>query len=150
MKVIIMSGLPGSGKSTMVKDMEDTALTYTVSADNFFMVDGIYRFDPTKIQDAHDCCLREFLGRLMYPSTEDPQILVVDNTNTSAVEIAPYYRIAQALGHEVEIFRLHIDPSLAVKRNIHGVPAKTIMEMYTRLMTDVLPPWWKIRHQWYG
>ena len=47
--------------------------------------------------------------------------IVVDNTNSTIAEIAPYYATAEALECEAEIVCVDCHPDLAASRNIHGV-----------------------------
>jgi len=50
--LIIMRGLPGSGKSTKAKLFAgEKGLIY--STDDFFIIDGKYIYDPTKIVEYH-------------------------------------------------------------------------------------------------
>ena len=55
---------------------------------------------------------------------------MVDNTNISRVEMAPYVQVAAALGYEVEVVRVRCDPRVAAQRNVHGVPSGTVYRMY--------------------
>lgn len=70
-------------------------------------------------------------------------VLVVDNTNLTAHEISPYYRLAQLFGWDVKIVRVHCDFETAAKRNTHGVPHDRIWQMYQTLHSERLPPYWK-------
>lgn len=81
MKVIILCGVSGSGKSTIAKEIGSG---YVVSADDFFMASGEYKFDPTMLPAAHGQCLRDFVGCLQYGC----DTIVVDNTNTTMMEVA--------------------------------------------------------------
>jgi adenylate kinase family enzyme len=48
-----MRGIPGSGKSTTAKKLAgETGKIH--STDNYFMVDGEYKFDPSKIREYHE------------------------------------------------------------------------------------------------
>ena len=133
-----MMGIPGSGKSTWIKANRPHALV--CSADHFFMKDGEYRFEPSKISEAQAMCLRAF--------TEGAQDglydIVVDNTSTSLVELAPYVALANAYDHEVEIVHVDVAPEVAAARNVHGVPLKTCerMSLNIKATLSVFPPWW--------
>jgi predicted kinase len=133
-----MRGIPGSGKSTWLKANRPNALI--CSADNFFMVDGIYRYDAALIGSAHNMCLREFVRAV---EQELPDI-AVDNTNVRVYEIAPYYRVAQALEYKVEIVWMQCMATDGIDRNIHAVPQATIWNMANSF--EPLPPTWNIQH----
>ena len=140
MQVIIMRGIPGSGKSTWAKkESAQCVRPVTFSADKFFMVGGSYRFDPTKLGEAHGDCLVGFLSHLRDGGYTT---IFVDNTNTTAVEIAPYYALALAYGADVKIVRMATPFEVAVIRNTHNVPISTIWKMQQNLLTERLPPHW--------
>jgi predicted kinase len=137
--VIILSGLPGSGKSTFGKRKYPHALKF--SADDAFETPEGYKFDPSRISEAHAACLRGFLAALQAKAS----LIVVDNTNTSAVEIAPYAALALAFGATVEIVTVRCSAEDALRYNTHGVGEKTIMYMAQSLDERKLPPWWDSR-----
>ncbi len=143
-KVIILSGVSGSGKSTYIEKLNLDA-DYIVSADHYFMKDGEYKFDPTKLSEAHASCFRRFVRVLKYCAL----IVVVDNTNTTAVEIAPYVLGAQAFGWDVEIKTIRVEENgleECARKNKHGVSLGTIQAQHERIMRRELMPWWK--HEW--
>lgn len=157
MKVIIMRGLPGSGKSTWVKHcvqhhqhMHKTATVH--SADRAHTLsDGTYKFDPKNVAKAHNDCLREYLlsvdphsciNRFIIPEQQKTSCVIVDNTNTEVWEIAPYHRLAEMFNHEVSIIRVECSLQTAIGRGIHNVPIKTMLSMQHRLLTEVLPSHW--------
>lgn len=138
--LILMRGVPGSGKSTFVKMLEDclaeknpTDDMLVVSADNIHIVDGVYKFDGSKLGEGHAQCFRGALRAIedMIP------IIVVDNTNTTNVEMAPYVAMAQAFRYHVHVVHLDVDVKVAASRNIHGVPAKTVEGMGQRFETPL-------------
>lgn len=143
MKVIIMRGVSGAGKSTWIRNNYPLAtLRSVVSADHYFTdAHGIYRFDPNKLGEAHGACLRLYLEHIR---KIDP-LIVVDNTNTTVAEIAPYYALAEAYGYEVEIVTLTVEPALAYERNVHKVPLTTIDRQHYNLVNERLPPRWRHR-----
>lgn len=91
-EVIVLQGASGAGKSTyaarLVKDAIAADKTFTiVSADDFFITPTRqYLFDPSRLSEAHGTCFARFLQAL----TQRIDVVIVDNTNTTAVEIAPY------------------------------------------------------------
>lgn len=149
MKVMIMRGLPGSGKSHFAEgfkrdQLKEWRLAYC-SADlfpGFTKTGGKYEFNPALIGDAHDYCLTEFMSTLR---NDRHELVIVDNTNLTAWEIAPYYRLAQVGKHDVEILRMECDPIKAWQRNTHGVPLETVLRMYRTLLMEQLPHHWKER-----
>lgn len=148
MSVLVLQGVSGSGKSTYAKWREKqrheaAEFCTIVSADEFFMKDGVYQFDATKLPQAHAQCLRRFV-EIVSRSTDRETLLIVDNTNTSVAEIAPYMALAAAYGHEAVILRFDVDPRKAAARNTHGVPAPGVDAQYTRMVRQELPPWWRV------
>lgn len=158
LKCVIMSGISGSGKSTWIKDQWwfDESVTY--SADDLFTMnpEKEYRFDPTLLPQAHDLCLRLFVHAIQHGAKKedlfangfgkndpgDAPVIVVDNTNLSSEEIAPYYSVARAFGYEVELVTLRISPGEAGKRNAHNVPLDTVAKMSECLLSRKLPSYW--------
>lgn len=123
----IMRGLPGTGKSTRASLMN----AVVCSADDYFMENGKYIFDPAKIAAAHQACQQ----KARYAMETGCRRVVVDNTNTQRWEFAIYKEMAKEHGYQVVevVFRHDIwtDDELAA-RNRHGVPGETIARMRAR------------------
>jgi len=145
MQVRIYRGIPGSGKSTAVQRYIDESPdpTKVVSADHFFMKDGVYQFDPLLIGQAHAWCFRHYLELITNTIDHPFQNIVVDNTNISAYEMAPYIQAASAYNIACEIITVYCPLEKALGRNVHGVPPHLVMSMYRRLLIEDLPPFWK-------
>lgn len=143
--VTILCGCSGSGKSTYSRLFADP---FIVSADRYFIdAERTYNFDPSKLSEAHAHCLRQYVEALQDTFTHH---IIVDNTNTSVSEIAPYAALAQAYsyyGWELEIVWVKCDIETAAARNVHGVPAQTVARQADRLARTwkELPPWWSKR-----
>ena len=145
-KVILLSGVPGSGKSYFTKSLVSEN-SVVCSADHFFEQKGTYKFDPAKLGDAHGACLRKFAETLM-ASAEDPNycdVLIVDNTNTSTLELAPYVALCQAYNIVPELVTVICDASTAYSRCTHGVPLGAIQRMSAAIKDRKLPPYWDVK-----
>lgn len=138
-KVIILSGIPGSGKSTYAAASGER--TVVCSADHYFEKSGSYRFDPSKLGEAHAECLRRFVDTL---SAGTADTLIVDNTNTTALELAPYVAVCAAFGVVPRLVTVECDPEVAYQRNQHGVPLAGIQAAARRLRERQLPPFWNV------
>lgn len=139
MKLVVLMAVSGAGKDYFIEHNMPQA-NWMASADNFFMQGDRYVFDASKLGEAHGACFREVIDALQRGS----ELIVVNNTNTSVAEIAPYMAAAQAYGAEANIICLRIDPKIAAARNTHGTPLATIEKMAERLERTLkeLPPWW--------
>lgn len=115
----------------------------TVSADDYFMINGEYRFDPKHLGVAHAGCLREFDKLVSNPSQTLEQVIVVDNTNASLPEFVPYAALANAYAHELHIITLISDPYTSFHRNTHGAPMTNVIKQELTLRDSILqvPPW---------
>lgn len=136
-RMTIMVGCQGSGKSTWAKANRPSG-TYC-SADSYFMHNGSYQFDVTKLGKAHGACFKKAVEAVMRGES-----VVVDNTNGSVEEIAPYYALGQAFGMEIEVVRMVCSPETAAARNVHGVPEAGVKATARRVHSLKLPPFWSV------
>jgi predicted kinase len=101
MRVTILRGISGSGKSTWAKTQAPQA--YVVSTDTYFIQpDGSIQFDGSKLKEFHGRAFRDFMEAVF---RKEPWI-VVDNTNILMAEFAPYVAVAEAYDYQVEILTL--------------------------------------------
>lgn len=151
MRVVILQGLPGSGKTTYIRRQAESGEVASVSADDYFLDGkGVYRFDPSLLPAAHSACRKAF-HQLCDKYRMQDITLFVDNTNTTVSEVSPYYCMAiDAKAESVEILYVPCTPEVAAARNTHGVPLAGCQNMQARL--DVFEqrmraeaPWWRRR-----
>jgi len=111
-----------------------------VSSDNYFMEGMDYVFDPAKLSQAHAECLRVFLRVVQSDGRRD---IIVDNTNLTTAECAPYTALADACGYQATVINIPVDLMLAYQRQIHGVPFGRLRLMERNFREVRIPPWWK-------
>lgn len=144
MRVVILVGPSGSGKSTYAAGLGPCVVC---SADQHFteMRTGKYLFIPERLADAHKYCLLNVLDS-MQSGTPRNVPLVVDNTNCTLVELAPYVALAKAYDHPLEIrapgvskemllgdFNAAAQVGTWADRNTHGVPVAGVATQWANL-----------------
>ena len=101
-QLILMRGISGTGKSTVAKNLVGNGEIF--STDDFFMQNGVYDFDGSKIGHYH---------KLNQERTEEAMKngvspIVIDNTLTQAWEGAEYVRLADKYDYSVRIEELPV------------------------------------------
>ena len=123
--LILLRGLPGSGKSTLAKLLADKDYCHK-EADMFFVDrDGNYKFEPSKIKEAHSWCQDEVAFLMKYEHSP----IVVSNTFTEEWEMDVYYKLAEKLGYMVTSI---IVENRHGNKSVHDVPQETINRMNNR------------------
>ncbi len=133
-KVLILRGLPGSGKTTFAELVKEKCLPYetvVVSQDDYIVNSfGSIEYNPESEYGSKGGCFRRFLK-----AAEIADNIIVDGTNIENWMISPYIFAAEALGYGVEIHTFKIDPKTSRDRNTHNVPAGVIDNMAARFET---------------
>ncbi|CAG0897158.1 unnamed protein product [Cyprideis torosa] len=125
--MIIMRGLPGSGKSYLVTQLQSIYPDSRVcSADLYFSRSGVYRFHPSKLKEAHAFSQQSALEACQ----EGVLLVIVDNTNVKCWEFSRYRQIATRFHYIVVIMESQtpwrFDPMILAQKNSHGVDEKTL------------------------
>lgn len=122
MKLTLIRGLPGAGKSTLAKNLLGP-FDFHCEADEYFKrPDGRYGFVREELRYAHQWCLNNAQDIL-----DDWCNAIVSNTFTTYKELKPYIDYAKENGHEVEIITLTTNYG-----SIHNVPEETMKAMAAR------------------
>lgn len=131
MKLYLIRGIPGSGKSTLAKTIGNGILSNWshYEADMFFIKNGVYEFDHSKIKQAHEWCQEQTKEDLARGFT-----VIVSNTFTTIKELTPYFDIALLYGVMPTVITCNSNWG-----NIHNVPADTLSKMKERFQHDISP-----------
>ena len=149
----IMRGIPGSFKTTFAKiiasrngtleeNLVDNVFYYNNpetkeilsvrhSTDQYFMINGEYKFNPSLLGKFHGMNYKAFRN-----SCEDGIPLVIcDNTNIITKNYKKYIDTAKHQGYIISTCMMDI-PTLteAAERNTHDVPKEAIHKMRQRLL----------------
>ncbi|CEG48997.1 Predicted MutS-related protein involved in mismatch repair [Plasmopara halstedii] len=149
--VVILRGIPGSGKSTLRQEFEcmchDREFNFVAcSADSYFDTSRGYVFDVKKLGAAHNACKQKFRKALrenVSQNHEQPfhkHLVLVDNTNTQRWEYEEYVTFATSNGYRVEIIEITCKDILMAfrmgQRNSHGVSTDKVIGMFMRWEID--------------
>eukprot|EP00755_Sulcionema_specki_P014358 Sspe_Gene.9230::Locus_3104_Transcript_2_2_Confidence_0.667_Length_5966::g.9230::m.9230 len=143
--VVVLRGLPGSGKSTVATGLRDKGAT-VCSADYFFergagkvkSKGDVYLecFDEKLLPQAHALCRREFDAAL----EEGQHVVVVDNVHARRSGYAYYKEQAEVHGYTCVVLELVTsDESLiygTLRRGVHHVPIPVVREMFQSWEVD--------------
>lgn len=125
--VYFLRGLPGSGKSSLAKELEQIyeeaeAETLVVCADDFFIQDGVYKFDGDKIDLAHKFCHERFI----YATEAAYECIIVCNVSAEEKHINWYKDKAELEGYR--FISLIVENRHGTK-SIHAVPEASMERM---------------------
>lgn len=116
----LIRGVSGAGKSTFANTLGCPVL----AADDYFSQGGEYKFDASRLKEAHSECAR--LAKLVM---EHGTTFAVANTFTQEWEMKPYLDLAEKFGYVV--FSVIVENRHG-GANIHGVPPETVLKQAER------------------
>lgn len=120
----LVRGVSGAGKSTFARILAASRGIAYCEADQYFMNNGLYNFDPTKLASAHaDCQYRSKIELVMGKS------VVVSNTSTTEKEVKVYQDIAKA--HNANFVSLIVENRNGTM-SVHDVPEEVLQRQRDR------------------
>ena len=107
-QLIVMRGIPGSGKSTKAASIKKTCEEMRVScdvfsADHFFELAG--KYDPQFLELAHDWCYLRAHQALVDEST----VVIIDNTNLERWEMKKYAILSKKFSRSMRFIEPETD-----------------------------------------
>jgi len=128
-ELYIVRGIPGSGKSTFAKSI--CKPWQHVETDMFFMKNGEYKFDASKLKVAHQWCKNK-VQVMMRPTPWNllfNRTIVVSNTFTQEWEMKTFLVLARRFRYKV--YTVIVENRHGGK-NLHGVPEDKLQIMKDR------------------
>ena len=125
MDLILVRGVSGAGKST-IADMMDWLghRTVSFSTDDMFMVNGDYKFDPSKLGEYHAATVQKVRDVMIARyEIKIPETIIVHNTFTEEGEMKPYFELAEEFNWRVHTI---IVENRHGSKSIHDVPDDVI------------------------
>lgn len=143
-QLIIIRGIPGAGKSTTAKKLCECVKLFPsftcehFEADQYFMADGEYKWDPSKIGAAHNQCFNNTLEAMR----KKTDFIIVANTFTTMKEMQPYIDLAKEQDYDLKVIRVvgakyYYETATKLERfasykSEHSVPIESLNKMADR------------------
>lgn len=122
-RLILVRGMPGSGKSTFAKEYADRlGIMYVESDMYFYRNGGGYQFDINQLRYSHGWCLDTVKVMLMTKG-----IAIVSNTFTQFREMKEYVDFCKEHDFGLDVFTMN-----SRFQNIHNVPEDVLKRMSDR------------------
>lgn len=127
--LLLIRGIPGSGKTTFAELISSGIPSRHLEADQFFMLSGQYRFNPARLHSAHQWCQSE----VEWEMQRNRELIIVSNTFTQNKEMKPYVDLAKTYHYRYTVVTVESGHDLSglAGRNVHDVPLEKL-----QIMTD--------------
>lgn len=143
--LVLMRGLPGSGKSFLARKIVDAIYhtknkhynTHIFSTDDYFMRSNVYVYDKSRLQDAHEWNQK----RASEAMTAGVSPVIIDNTNIEFWEMEFYVVKGVKNGYIIEV----VEPNTPwakkanqlCKKTSHNVPVALIRKKLENFQSGV-------------
>jgi predicted kinase len=122
--LILLRGLPGSGKTTLASTLSENGKYPVFAIDDYFTnpETGEYKFEFEKNHLAYKQC-QEQVKKAM---NEGKEKIFVDNTFTLEWELEPYFGLAAQFNYRVHVITVE---NRHQGQNVHGVMPEQLQRM---------------------
>lgn len=133
--VIFLRGISGSGKTSLsnaLMKLLGSESVVSFSADSYFTIDGIYKFDISKVSEAHQNCVNSMNMAFQMPNI---RYIIMDNTHTRLWHLSNAERVAQEHGAQIYYLDIVVPDKahflLCNKRQRHNVPEDVLLDQWS-------------------
>ncbi|AVQ12670.1 AAA family ATPase [Leptospira santarosai] len=132
--LILLRGLPGTGKSTLAELLSENGRYPVFSVDDYFTDPKTkeYNFDPKKNHLAYKYCEERVRQEAMSGTSK----IFSDNTFTLSWEMEPYFQIASRFGYAVFVVTVE---NYHNGKNIHSIDDESLKKMASKYKVRLLP-----------
>lgn len=132
--IILLRGLPGSGKSSLAKILSESGKYPIFSVDDYFTKSETneYQFDFKENHIAYKSCETNVENELK----KGTEKIFVHNTFTLEWEMEPYFKLAQKYNYSVFVITIE---NRHKGKNIHNIPHEQLLKMAAKYKVQLLP-----------
>lgn len=121
--LIVLRGLPGSGKSKLAEVLSEKGKYPCFSIDDYFTSeDGTYNFVHTENHKAYQACQDQVESAMVLGSEK----IFLHNVFSMDWEMEPYFRMAAELGYQVFVVTVE---NRHKGKNLHGIQDDQLRKM---------------------
>jgi predicted kinase len=132
--VIFLRGISGSGKTRLANTLIHllgSEKTVSFSADSYFTIDGVYKFEIERASDAHKNCVNSMEIALKSPTIH---YIIMDNTHTQLWHLYNAETIANQYGANIVYLDIQVPDKehflLCLQRQRHNVPEDVLLAQW--------------------
>lgn len=131
--VIFLRGISGSGKTALsnaLSNLLDSDVV-SLSADNYFMVDGVYKFKSQNVTEAHKNCVHSMELALQSSAIH---YIIMDNTHTQLWHMSNAETVAKEYDANLYYIDINVPDKahfkVCLKRQRHNVSEAVLLDQW--------------------